>query len=169
MGSVAVHATIIGSALDNGDGTFTYSYTVDNSNGAFDIEAWSLEFFISPDWNLDDIFAGGDVGVPIDWFALAGIPTIGIAAQDFVSFPGAEVFVGDAPLGGFTFTSSQLPGTVTFFEFGQGGLSASGSAVGPTAIPEPGTLLLFIASLTGFFIYCRMRKKNSNVSSPPEW
>lgn len=161
MSSVVVHATIIGSALDNGDGTFTYSYTVDNSSGIFDIEAWSLEFFITPDWNQDDIFAGGDVGVPTDWFALAGIPTTGIAAQDFVSFPGAEVFVGDTPLGGFTFTSSSQPGTITFFEFGPGGASTSGTTIGPAAIPEPGTLLLFTATLAGLLVSYRFRKKTS--------
>lgn len=132
----SAHAVVIGSAVDNGNGTYTYSYTIDNTGGTFDTVAFSLEFsFLSSliDWNQSDVAGGGDVVVPnLNWIAQAGVPTIGVSAQDFFSIdPSGDVLVGDS-LSGFSFISALAPGVITyFFQYGAGGESASGNTVGP--------------------------------------
>ena len=148
MGTAA--ATIIGTSVDNGDGTYTYSYEVDNTDGAFDVAVWSLEFaFAPPDWDQLDAFSGGDVSVPNDWFAGVGVPFAGLSAQDFVSLDsGGDVLVGDI-LAGFSFTSSYQPGLVDWAEFASAGDSASGRTIGPVfvhAVPEPGGGLLWVGA-----------------------
>lgn len=143
-------ATIIGTVVDNGDGTHTYSYEVDNSAGAFDVAVWSLEFaFAAPDWDQLDTFSGGDVSVPnADWFADAGIPVAGLSAQDFVSLdPAGDVLIGNT-LAGFSFTSAYQPGLVDWAEFAATGASASGRTIGPVvhAVPAPGSGLLWVGA-----------------------
>ena len=153
------HATVIGSALDNNDGTVTYSYEVDNSLGNFDISVWSLEFKIIPDWDQVDTLGGGDVEVPnLDWFADVGIPNVGLAAQDFNSFD--KIVMGDL-LGGFSFTSSFAPGNVTYFEFGSSGESFVSTTVGPSvlAVPEPSTWALLVFGLIGLVLKRNAHKK----------
>lgn len=140
-------AAIVSTIVDNGDGTFTYSFEVDNASGGFDIASWSLDLeFASPDWNQLDSFAGGDVVVTDpDWIATVGIPVSGLSAQDFLSLgPDSDVVVGSV-LSGFSFTSSFQPGAVTYYEFSAFGDSATGSVVGPSVapIPEPGAQWLF--------------------------
>lgn len=128
---------IIGSFVLNGDGTATYFYRVDNRAGLFDIAQWSLEFeFANPDWNQRDTFSLGEVTVPDpNWFADAGLPILGQSAQDFLSLdPSGDVLIG-AVLGGFSFTSSYLPGAVTYYEFSALGESMSGTTIGPVAVP----------------------------------
>lgn len=131
-------AALIGSAVFNGDGTFTYSFVVDNTAGSFDVAAWSLELpFAPPDWNPLDVFAGGDVTVPDNWIAFAGIPVTGLAAQDFLSLgPDSDVLVGSV-LGGFSFVSSYQPELITYHEFSAFGDAATGSVVGPGPVPIP--------------------------------
>lgn len=134
-----VFATVIGSHVLNGDGTVTYSYVVNNSGGAFDVAAWSLEFgFATPDWDQADTLSGGAVTVPnADWFASAGIPVTGLSAQDFLSLnPGADVAIGQSLLG-FSFTSRFLPGLITYEEFSADGAAFTGQTVGPCrTVPE---------------------------------
>jgi hypothetical protein len=136
--------SVIGGYVDNGDGTFTYSYLVDNTTGPFDISAWSLDFpFSTPDWDQLDAPSGGEVTIPnFDWSADKGVPVTGLSAQDFLSLaPAGDVLVGQS-LSGFSFTSRFLPGQVAFLEFSANGASAGGSTVGPALIavtvPEPG-------------------------------
>lgn len=155
-------AAIVGSVADNLDGTYTYSYIVDNTTGGFDIAAWSLEFDLLTselDWDQLDIFSGGDVDVPtIDWFAAPGVPILGFSTQDFLSLtPTADVLMGSM-LGGFSFVSAFLPGTVPFFEFGPLGGSASGATVGPVPfqpVPEPVSWMLGIAGALLCWIWRR--------------
>ncbi len=137
-------ADVLGSFVIHGDGTVTYFYNVDNSAGLFDVAAWSLEFDVgAPDWNPLDVFSGGDVAVPDPiWFADLGVPITGASAQDFLSLdPTGDVAVGSM-LAGFSFTSSFLPGPVTYHEFSASGESATGTTIGPatlaTTIPEAG-------------------------------
>jgi len=130
-------AGIVGSSAANGDGTWTYSYTVDNTAGGFDVAIWSLEFdFASPDWNQVEMASGGDVAVPTGWIADVGVPVAGQSAQDFISLdPSGDVAVG-AMLAGFAFTSAFAPGTISYLEFSGTGDEADGTTVGPSA-PEP--------------------------------
>jgi hypothetical protein len=141
----SVSGAVIGSYVDNGNGTFTYSYQVDNSSGLFDVAAWSLEFgFAAPDWNPLGVPDGGDVTVPANWFADAGIPVAGASAQDFLSLDeGSDVLRG-AQLGGFSFTSTRLPGSIGYAEFSAAGESATGTTFGPTTavVPEVGSAYL---------------------------
>jgi len=140
----AAFATITANVADNGDGTFTYSYTVDNSGGSFDIAAWSLEFdFAVPDWNQLDVPTGGDVSIPnINWSADKGIATPGHSAQDFFTFTSSDDVKINATLGGFSFTSHFSPGDILFSEFSEDGFfSNSGTVKGPssgTAVPDGG-------------------------------
>ena len=160
------HATIIGAVVDNGNGTFTYNYEVDNTLGTFDIAVWSLEFDIAPDWDQLDSLSGGDVDVPnFDWFADAGIPTSGTSAQDFISLdPFADVLAGDT-LAGFSFTSSFAPGTINYFEFDGFGTSASSLTVGPTAagvvIPEPSSWALLAIGLVSIMLKRNIFRKSN--------
>jgi hypothetical protein len=159
-------AAVIGSALDNGDGTFTYSFEVDNGLGDFDIAAWSLEFdFPMLDWDPADIAGGGDVTVPDpNWIAGLGIPVSGQSAQDFLSLsPDTDVLVG-ASLTGFSFTSAHAPGTVIYREFSAFGDSATGSTTGPgprTAppVPEPGAISTFASGLV--LVAAALRRRTS--------
>ena len=135
-----VLGNVIGSDVVNADGTVTYSYIVDNSAGASDIAAWSLEFgFATPDWNQVDTFSGGGVKVPsLDWLAAAGTPVSGLSAQDFLALsPTGDVLSGHS-LAGFSFTSQFPPGQVTYTEFSADGGSITGTTVGPmkAAVPE---------------------------------
>lgn len=145
----SARAFVTGSVVDNLDGTYTYSYLVNNSAGTFDIAIWSLEFpFLMPDWDTFDTLSGGDVTVPNSgWLAGTGVPIAGLSAQDFLSLdPSADVLVG-ATLGGFSFTSAFAPGTIPFREFSALGDSASGTTVGPAerapSVPDggPGVVL----------------------------
>ena len=154
------HATPIGLAVDNGNGTWTYSYTIDNTGGTFDIVAWSLEFnFTSAliDWNQSDTFSGGAVTVPdANWIAQPGIPTFGLSSQDFFSLdPASDVLTGTS-LTGFSFISAIAPGSVSYYlEFGANNESQSGFTVGPQAslsasVPEGGSSFLYgLISLMG--------------------
>jgi len=151
---VPAHGVIIGTHVDNGDGTHTYSYTVDNSAGAIDVASWSLDFgFAAPDWDQLDTFAGGEVAVPSgDWIAQAGIPLSGLSAQDFLALdPAGDVLIGQM-LGGFSFTSRFGPGTVNFHEFAADGAAADGQTTGPvptTQVPESGGWTLACAAFAG--------------------
>lgn len=138
-------ATVAGQAAIEGlfsyeSGTkYTYSYTINNTDGAFDISAFALEFNLIPDWNQDDTGIGGDVTVAPGWIAQAGFPTLGSSAQDMLSFSSlSDVLVGDT-LGGFSFASSYAPGNVTCYEFSAFGDSSFGSVVGPV-VPEASTV-----------------------------
>jgi len=131
--SSPTQATVIGSNFLNADGSVTYLYRVDNTDGVFDISAWSLEFgFSSLDWNPLDAASGGSVSVPnLNWFADVGNPVLGLSAQDFISLtPRADVIAGQA-LSGFSFTSRFLPGSITYHEFLSDGSSITGTTIGP--------------------------------------
>ena len=134
-----VFGNVIGSFNLNGDGTVTYSYEVDNVGGSFDVAAWALEFgFPTPNWNQVDVFSGGDVTVPnVNWFADAGTPVVGQSAQDFLALsPAGDVVVGQS-LRGFSFTTTFLPGTITYDEFSATGDSITGTTIGPiSTVPE---------------------------------
>ena len=143
-------ASIIGSALDNGDGTFTYSFEVDNSSGSFDVSSFSLDLPLAThDWDPNEIASGGDVTVPDNWFAAEGIPVTGLFAQDFVSLDGSSDVLAGSKLDGFSFKSSYAPGAVNYYEFSAVGDSATGSTTGPAAapVPEPGAALVFSLGL----------------------
>lgn len=148
---VPASGAVIGTHLLNGDGTVTYSYVVDNASGSFDISAWSLDLnVLLPDWDQLDVFSGGGVDVPTaDWFASAGVPVTGLSAQDFLSLsPLGDVLIGQI-VGGFSFTSNFLPGTVTYLEFSATGESNVGTTVGPAfaaQVPDAGGGLAMIAT-----------------------
>lgn len=134
-----VPADVVATFVVNGDGTVTYTYEVDNTAGAFDVAAWSLEFpFATPDWDPLDVPSGGGVGVPnATWFAAAGIPVGGLSAQDFVSLDATGDVLLGTTLGGFSFTSAYLPGLVDYLEFSALGDSVSGQVLGPALLPPP--------------------------------
>jgi hypothetical protein len=130
-------ATVTAVVTDNLNGTWTYAYTVFNA-GTFDIWSWFLDLEILPDWNQNDVFAGGDVDVPANslwWIAEAGTPLSGIAAQDFRSLDASEDVQPGHSLGEFSFTSAFPPGIADYYEFGPLGDSSAGTVAAP--IPEP--------------------------------
>lgn len=142
--SPLAYGSIMGTDVVNGDGTVTYSYVINNTSGPFDVSAWSLDFgFAKPDWNQLDVFTGGEVTVPnANWFANAGIPLVGLSAQDFLALVQAgDVTVGTSQIG-FSFTSKFLPGNVTYYEFSPTGESITGTTIGPSvAVPEVSSLV----------------------------
>jgi hypothetical protein len=146
--SAQVSALVIGSYVDHGDGTVTYSYKLDNSGGSFDIAAWSLQFgFSDPDWNSLDTFSGGDVSVPdANWFATGGLSG-GSFLQDFLTLDSAAEVLSGQQLEGFSFTSRLHPGVVAFTEFSAGGAFATGITVGPVqnAVPDGGSGMIAVA------------------------
>jgi hypothetical protein len=165
--SVPASAIVVGSFVDNGNGTFTYSYEIDNSGGAFPVAAWSLEFgFTTPDWDSLDTLSGGDVSVPnANWFAIGGNLPGGEAIQDFLTLSSvAEVPIGQTLLG-FSFTSEFAPGLVDFTEFSAGGDFNIGSTIGPvpaSAVPEAGSGMegIAFAALVAFAAVARSRNVN---------
>jgi hypothetical protein len=168
LSTLSANALVSGSSLDNLDGTYTYSYRIDNTAGTFDISAWSLEFpFLLPDWDPLDTFSGGDVSVPnLSWFASAGIPVSGLSAQDFLSLdPAGDVLVGNS-LDGFSFVSAFAPGTIPYHEFSPLGDSASGNTVGPAlrvvAVPDGGAGALIIGWLwLGSLVWVNRKQRHS--------
>lgn len=166
--------------FDEEEGLYTYTYQVHNTENIdlnsdlFDISAWSLEFFVTPDWNQNDVLNDppGDVGVPVSmsdwlshpatpsapqWIALAGTPSIGLYAQDFVAVRPIDDIVVNSILGGFSFTSAFAPGSIPYFEFGSTGARNSGLTVGP--VPEPGTWLLFAFVLASLLLCQRLQRR----------
>jgi len=167
FGISEVKAVIIGSVVGNTDGSFTYTYTVNNTAGLFAVAAFSLEFdFVAAerDWNPEDLLLGGDVttnlGDPLapldDWTADAGIPFSGLSAQDFFAvgpLGEGDVLIGET-LGGFSFTSNFAPGQVTATGFGPAGESTVSQTIGP-AVPEPTSVALL--GLASAFLFRRRR------------
>ena len=135
---------ILGNVQDNQNGTYTYSYTIDNDTG-FDIFAFSLHFDIPAaqlDWHQVDVSFGGAVVVPpgsapnfeTAWVAAPGVPFVGQSAQDFFAFDlfGAGDVLPGNTLGGFSFTSSFPPTQIVVsLESGPFGDSQVGTTVGP--------------------------------------
>ncbi len=156
---------IVVTTMTNLDGTFTYSYEVDNTAGTFDVFSWSLELAVPADdidWKPLDKGQGGDVVVPSgdmlsssdDWGADRGIAVVELWAQDFFAVDaagGGDVVIGSS-LDGFEVTSALPPGPATYVEYGPAGQSLVGSTIGPSMIPEPGVgvlVLVGLASLIG--------------------
>ena len=162
--SLPSKAAVSGSSADNGNGTFTYSYIVDNSGGSFDVVDFALDFNFPNaqiDWNQLDVAGGGEVTVANgNWIAEAGIPVIGLSSQDFLSIaPAGDVQVGSS-LSGFSFVSALAPGTVAYFEFGALGESAFGSTVGPAVlagVPDGSSCLTLLSISLGLVASGRRR------------
>lgn len=134
----------MGSYVINPDHTVTYSYEVNNTDDALSVFSWALEFAVAPDWNQSDVPLG-DVSVPNDnWIAMPGIAvTPGLFAQDYLSLNDLADVPANGALAGFSFTSTYLPGPVTYYEFfSGGGPSASGEVIGPAfaraSVPDGG-------------------------------
>jgi hypothetical protein len=163
-------AVVIGAFTANPDGTFTYAYTVNNSGGAFDIGAWSLDLGIAlPDWDQLDTLSGGSVSIPnAGWFAAPGIPISGQSAQDFISLdPASDVAVGSV-LSGFSFTSRFAPGPATYREFSGSGDEASGQTVGPAvaSVPEGGVGIAPFVLLAAL-LFCGPQSRRVRLSAIP--
>jgi hypothetical protein len=124
---------IIGSYVVNPDKTVTYSYEVSNTDDLRSIFGWALEFSLAPDWNQFDSPLG-DVAVPnADWIAQAPVSP-GFFGQDFLSPAESGDVLPNSVLAGFSFTSTYLPGLVTYREFFVDS-SASGQVIGPAVAP----------------------------------
>ena len=149
LAGLELKGDILGTVQDNQNGTYTYSYAIDNNTG-FDIFAFSLHMDIPAaqiDWNQNDITSGGDVTVPTGsapnfetaWLAAAGIPFVGQSAQDFIAFDlfGAGDVTPGNSLNGFSFTSSFPPTLIVVsLESGPFGDSQVGSTVGPGLVAQ---------------------------------
>ena len=154
--ALPARAIVTGSATLNGDGTYTYSYEIDNTFGTFDVIGWTLELSLLPteiDWDPNDIVFGGDVTVPSRLVRPEQRFQVWAAVRRRISFRlGAT---GDVPAGqtlsGFSFTSAFAPVSTAFtLEFGALGESLRGSTIGPgraAAVPDkaPSVLLLSFA------------------------
>lgn len=135
-------AIVIGTASPNPDGSYTYSYTIDNRFGTFDVISMSLEFAVPAfeiDWDQLDAPSGGGVSVPnLNWIAQAGFPTLGLSSQDFFSLvPLSDVRIGEI-LPGFSFVSRHRPGNIDYYiEYGSRSETETGFTLGPVYSPVP--------------------------------
>lgn len=162
---LAAHAAVLisGTVTPNGNGTFTYAYTVDNTAGLFPVIGWSLDFDFGPadrDWDPADVGFGGEVAVPANWIADDGVPVIGPLAQDFLSPRISSDLPVGGVLGGFSFVSALAPGSVRVFTFGPARESASGFTTGPV-IPEPVGAATLVALLGGAYGVWRRSRRDT--------
>jgi hypothetical protein len=128
------------------DGTFQYSYEIENLVGSDPVFDFGLFYFGS----VDD----ATVTDPTGWLHVAPgyDPATG---QGFINWysPMLEDFStpydlqAGATLGGFSFISAFGPGPIAFSI--NGNLVDLGETVGPSPVPEPGTLLLLGIGATG--------------------
>ena len=164
---------------DNGDGQWTYHYTVGNETGEsidwftifFDFDLYSMDLVSGPfGEEVDPATYDG----PADWDLLVAPPD-GLFPGDPDNQPGFyDGFAFGAPvgpgelLGGFSITFNWLgtgaPGSQPFTLFGDNlpfdlnGYTLFTQPLNAHAVPEPGTLTLLGAGLLGLMGVRRRRK-----------
>jgi len=91
------HATLIGTASQEADGRYLYSYTLLNERPDGFVTNWSLDHDVAtPDWIPADVAT--PLGWAVDW--LVSYPDL-----DFLADPGSELGAG-LSITGFSFLSA---------------------------------------------------------------
>ncbi|MBK1877429.1 VPDSG-CTERM sorting domain-containing protein [Pelagicoccus mobilis] len=163
-------AVVITSTVDdNLDGTYTYNYTIDNSNGSFHIASWILDFdFPTSAWDF-----ASSVVTPQGWdFAGIELPLnpTGSAIEFFaLDDIGADDILIGSSLSGFSLTSALMPGDVMYSAYPWDFSSfAEGTVRGPTPsdpsqVPDTGsTTALFGMGLMGLVLLRFSSKRREN-------
>jgi hypothetical protein len=159
----------------DGGSTYTYVYTLSNSTSTLPVETFSLaSSLFASNSSLDYGVVGSPSGVGLDApdSTAFGVPKVNCGTGhtgNFPCVPGVNFFFSN---GSGTSGGLQIGETFTIYlqsNFGPGGGGsqtpaiavdtdyASGNVIGPTAVPEPGTMALLGSGMVGLALALRRK------------
>jgi hypothetical protein len=160
----------------DGVSTYTYVYTLSNSTSATPVETFSLAsglFGSNSSLNYGTVGSNPGVGLDAPDVTAFGVPKVNCGnghTGNFPCVPSVNFFFSN---GSGTSGGLHIGETLTIYlqsNFGPGGLPgstipaiavdtdyASGNVIGPTAVPEPGTMALLGSGMVGLAFALRRR------------
>lgn len=139
--SAAVTVTGL-TSFDAATSRFTYNYSV--SNTGTDEEIIKVTFPVSTSANLLGITA--PTGFKLTYDTVLSLVNFVWGDDPFIM----PTFAPNSTVSGFSFTSPDAPGPVTFTADAFSG-EFNGTTVSPTAVPEPGALMLGLLAPLALF------------------